>query len=148
MKTKLIGAFITVCFAITLHGAELQLPTSEDAFLAIVRRAFAESNASILVDLTLRKLPNGKSVSLDSVARLRAALIARGLQKLTLERIDPPTSEMVTLSARVRTNVPASWRLRVWHSPTGNSTLFVGVVDGKLRILENEQIDPAPIPMR
>jgi hypothetical protein len=131
-----------LCALSALRGAEVQLPASEEAFLSLVQRAYAESDASILVALTFRELPDGKRVSLESVQRVRALLIGRGLQNLTLEPIEPPSSIVKMDRVLVRTNLPARWRLTVRHSARSATTLFVGTHDEKLRILEQEQIEP------
>jgi hypothetical protein len=127
-----------------LRGAENSLPTTEEAFVALVRRAFSESDPSILVELSFRELPNGKSVSIDSVRRVRAALIGRGLQSLSLDPINPSTSDIVIHRSRVRTNLPAQWKLVLLHPSGGSTTLFVGVTNGRLRTLHQEQVQAMP----
>ena len=121
------------------QGADIGLPTSEEAFLAWVRRAFVESDASILVALAYRDLPNGSRVSLESIRQTRHALISRGLQSLSLEPVEPSSTDIVIHGRRMTTNLPARWTLKILHPSRATTTLFVGLHDGTLRTLHQEQ---------
>jgi hypothetical protein len=126
-----------------VRGADLSLPTSEEAFLGLVRRAFVESDASILVVLSFRELPGGNSVSLASVRQTRQALISRGLQSLSLDPIEPPGTDIIVHGRRMTTNLPARWRLKILHPTGATTTLFVGSHNGTLYTLHQEQAKEA-----
>jgi hypothetical protein len=144
MKTFRMLCLLLAGVAGVVRGADLSLPTNEEAFLALVRRAFGQSDASILVALSFRELPGGNTVSLASVRQTRQALISRGLQSLSLDPIELPGTDIIVHGRRMTTNLPARWMLKILHPTGATTTLFVGLHDGTLYTLHQEQAKEAP----
>jgi hypothetical protein len=126
--------------------AESTLPPDptpqEEAFVALVRRAFTDSNVDILVDLSYRRPSPERNPKLENVREHRSMTLARGLHALVLRRIDQPTREvLVGDNHQMKTDLPARWMLEIWHSPKSKTTFYAGDSNGVIRILI-----PSPLP--